>query len=269
MVRRRSGWSTIAMASDSSRSAHNSAHNNAAHNNSAHNKSAHNKSAHKSGHVRPSRRWGGFLAAAVRSPRDVGTLLPSGPELARRLAAVVPRTGTAGRPPVVVEVGAGDGAVTGEIAAQAGPEALVIAVEKDAALAARLRERQPGVHVATADAATLPDILAQHGVERADVIVSVLPWTLFGPEQQRSLLAVFAESLCADGVFTAAAYSSGYWAPASRRFRDELGRTFAEVLPTRTMLRHLPPAMTYVCRRPVRAGTTGADGSELSEGRSR
>jgi phosphatidylethanolamine/phosphatidyl-N-methylethanolamine N-methyltransferase len=55
-------------------------------------------------------------------------------------------------------------------------------------------------------------------------------------------------------VFTAAAYSLGYWTPAARRFRRELGRIFGEVLPTRTMWRHLPPAMTYVCRFPDRQG---------------
>jgi len=78
----------------------------------------------------------------------------------------------------------------------------------------------------------------------------VLPWALFGPQQQRELLAIFAGALRSDGVFTAAAYSLGYWTPAARRFRHELERFFGEVLPTRTMWRHLPPAMTYVCRRP-------------------
>ena len=126
----------------------------------------------------------------------------------------------------------------------------MIAIEKDAELAEGLRSRQLGVQVVTADAATLPAILATHGVDRADVIVSVLPWTLFGPRQQRELLAVFAAALRADGVFTAAAYSLGYWTSAARRFRGELERTFGEVLPTRTMWRHVPPAMTYVCRRP-------------------
>ncbi|MGH4010693.1 MAG: class I SAM-dependent methyltransferase [Pseudonocardiaceae bacterium] len=194
--------------------------------------------------------WGAFLAAAMRSPRDVGTLLPSGPELARRLAAVVPRTGPAGRPSVVVEVGAGAGAVTGAIAEQADQSAVVIAVEKDPELAEQLRSRDLGVRVVTADAATLPAILAAHGVDRADVIVSVLPWTLFGPRQQREFLTIFAAALQADGVFTAAAYSWGYWTPAARRFRRELEQAFGEVLPTRTMWRHVPPAMTYVCRRP-------------------
>jgi phosphatidylethanolamine/phosphatidyl-N-methylethanolamine N-methyltransferase len=204
--------------------------------------------------------WGTFLAAAIRSPREVGTLLPSGPELARRLAAVVPRVSPPGRPAVVVEVGAGAGAVTWAIAEQVDQDALVIAIEKDAGLAEGLRSRQLGVQVVTADAATLPAILAEHGVDRADVIISVLPWTLFGPHQQRELMAVFAAALHTDGVFTAAAYSLGYWTSAARRFRCELERTFGEVLPTRTMWRHLPPAMTYVCRRP--AGSRDQRGSE-------
>jgi phosphatidylethanolamine/phosphatidyl-N-methylethanolamine N-methyltransferase len=195
--------------------------------------------------------WGTFLAAAARSPRDVGTLLPSGPELAQRLAAVVAGAGRPGRPPVVVEIGAGGGAVTTAIVRAADPDAVVIAVEKDPGLADRLRSRQLGVRVVTADAATLPAILADHGVDCADVIVSVLPWSLFGPRQQREFLTIFAGALHPDGVFTAAAYSAGYWTAAARRFRIELERTFGEVLPTRTLWRHLPPAMTYVCRRPV------------------
>ncbi|MGB9280973.1 MAG: methyltransferase domain-containing protein [Pseudonocardiaceae bacterium] len=195
--------------------------------------------------------WGTFLAAAMRSPRDVGTLLPSGPELAQRLAAVVAGAGQAGRPTIVVEVGAGGGAVTAAIAREAHRDAVVIAVEKDPGLADRLRSRELGVRVVTADAATLPDILADHGVDRADVIVSVLPWSLFGPQQQREFLTIFAAALQPDGVFTAAAYSVGYWTAAARRFRSELERTFGEVLPTRTLWRHLPPAMTYVCRHPV------------------
>jgi phospholipid N-methyltransferase len=150
----------------------------------------------------------------------------------------------------VVEIGAGAGAVTTTIAQQVAAGTVVIAIEKDPELAEQLRARKLDVQVVTADAVTLPAILADHGVDSADVIVSVLPWSLFGPRQQREFLAIFAAALRADGVFTAAAYSWGYWTPAARRFRHELGRVFGEVLPTRTMWRHFPPAMTYVCRSP-------------------
>lgn len=191
-----------------------------------------------------------FLAAALRSPREVGTLLPSGPALARRLAAVVPRDVVGRRQPVVVELGAGTGAVTAEIARRAASGTVLIAVEKDVGMADQLRSHRLGAHVVTADALTLPGILADNGIERADAIVSVLPFTLLPPGRQRELLGVIRGALRSDGVFTAAAYSAGYWTPTARRFRDELARGFHEVVPTRSMWENLPPAMSYICRQP-------------------
>lgn len=192
---------------------------------------------------------GEFLAAALRSPREVGTLLPSGPALARRLAAVVPR-GADER--IVVELGAGTGAVTAEIARQAGPGVRLIAIERDGPMAQQLRERNLGAHVVAADALSLREILADQKLDRADVIISVLPWTLLPHARQRELLGVIRAALRPDGVFTAAAYAAGYWTPTARRFRGELHRSFHEVVPTRSMWSNVPPAMSYICRQPVR-----------------
>lgn len=193
--------------------------------------------------------WSAYVAAALRSPQGVGTVTPSSRALAVRLAAVVRRS--AG-PQVVVEVGAGAGEVTEAIAERAGRGATVIAIERDPELAGRLRARDLGVDVITADALTLPAILADRGLSEVDALVSVLPFTLLPHGQQRRFLDVFAAALRPDGVFTAAAYSSGYWTPTARRFRGELHRAFDEVVPTRTTWRNLPPAMTYLCRQPVR-----------------
>jgi len=194
-------------------------------------------------------RRGVYLAAALRAPREVGTVTPSGKALADRLAVVVPRRED--RPQVVVELGAGAGEVTEAIVRRAAPGTRVIAVEKDPELAGRLRDRGLAADVVTADALELPHLLAERGLERADVIVSVLPWTLLSPARQRQFLDVFTTVLSADGVFTAAAYSSGFWTPTARRFRAELCRAFHEVVPTRTLWPNLPPAMTYICRQPV------------------
>lgn len=193
--------------------------------------------------------WNAYLAAALRSPHGVGTVTPSSRALAARLAAVV--RCSAG-PQVVVEVGAGAGEVTEALVERAGRGATVIAIERDPELADRLRARDLGVDVVTADALTLPAVLADRGLSQVDALVSVLPFTLLPHGQQRRFLDVFAGALRPDGVFTAAAYSSGYWTPTARRFRGELHRAFGEVVPTRTTWRNVPPAMTYICRQPVR-----------------
>ncbi len=177
--------------------------------------------------------------------------MPSGQALARRLAAVVPRDAAGQRRPVVVELGAGTGAVTVELARRAGSGSTLIAIEKDPEMAGQLRSRDLGAEVVTADALTLPAILTDHGIERADAIVSVLPFTLLPHARQRELVEVIRAALRPDGVFTAAAYSAGYWTPTARRFRGELQRSFHEVVPTRSMWDNLPPAMTYICRQPA------------------
>lgn len=194
--------------------------------------------------------WRAYLAAARRSPLEVGTVTPSSRALAERLAAVVRCRGDG--PQVVVEVGAGAGEVTEAIVERAAPGTTVIAVEKDPELAERLRARGLAAEVVTADALTLPALLTERGLARVDVIVSVLPWTLLPPARQGEFLDVFHGALRPDGVFTAVAYSSGYWTPTARRFRTELHRRFHEVVPSRTTWRNLPPAMTYICRQPVR-----------------
>ncbi|MGH3625025.1 MAG: hypothetical protein ACRDQ5_25095, partial [Sciscionella sp.] len=71
------------------------------------------------------RRVASFASAGWRSPRSVGTILPSGPALARRLAAVIPSAGHVSTGPVVVEVGAGTGELTPTIVARAGEGARV------------------------------------------------------------------------------------------------------------------------------------------------
>ena len=198
---------------------------------------------------RRSEGWRAYLAAARRSPLEVGTVTASSRTLAKRLATVVRCQGNGAQ--VVVEVGAGAGEVTEAIVERAAPGTTVIAIEKDPELAERLRARGLAADVVTADALTLPALLTQRGLVQVDVIVSVLPWTLLPPARQREFLDVFHRVLHPDGVFTAVAYSSGYWTPTARRFRAELHRRFHEVVPSRTTWRNLPPAMTYICRQPV------------------
>ena len=130
------------------------------------------------------------------------------------------------------------------------PDARHFAVELDREMAAFLRRTHPGLEVIEGDAGKLGALLAEHGVERADAVVSGLPWSLFDEGTQASILAQVASLVGADGAFTTFAYRHGMVLSAARRFRRALHETFEEVVVTATVWRNLPPAFVYVCRRP-------------------
>jgi phospholipid N-methyltransferase len=187
-----------------------------------------------------------FLAAALRNPGKVGAVAPTSEAMAELLTRIVPRSGA----PVVVELGPGTGAVTGVIDDRLPPGARHVAVELDPAMAAFLQRSHPGLEVIEGDAVKLGALLAEHGVEHADAVVSGLPWSLFDHETQASILAQIADLVGSDGAFTTFAYRHGLVLSAARRFRRALHEKFEEVLVTGTVWRNLPPAFVYVCRRP-------------------
>jgi phospholipid N-methyltransferase len=196
-----------------------------------------------------------FLAAFLRSPATVGAMAPSSPQLAARLAAVVPRVGE----PVVVELGPGTGSVTTAIKYRLGGGGRHVAVEIDPVLANYLRAEHPGVEVLIGDAADLERLLAEHQVSAVDAVISGLPWSLIAAETQRAIIDATARSLGPEGCFTTFAYVHALSMIHARTFRALLGDVFGEVLTTRTVWWNLPPAVTYVCRKP-RALRPGADG---------
>jgi phospholipid N-methyltransferase len=187
-----------------------------------------------------------LLAAALRNPATVGAVAPSFSHLAIRLAAVVPRIGE----PVVVELGPGTGSVTAAIEHRLAGRGRHVVVEIDVVLAKYLRAEYPGVEVLVGDAAKLEQLLAECQVAAADAVVSGLPWSLIDVGAQSAIIDATARSLRPGGSFTTFAYVHALSTNRARQFRALLGEVFDEVLTTRTVWWNLPPAVTYVCRRP-------------------
>ncbi|MFB9248769.1 class I SAM-dependent methyltransferase [Sphaerisporangium melleum] len=182
----------------------------------------------------------------MRSPLTVGAVAPSGPALAAEVTAPVPRTGS----PVVVELGPGTGSFTAAIQRRLAGDGRHIALEINPRFAERLAGLHPKVDVVTADAADLGTVLAERGLEQADVVVSGLPWAAFAEGQERDVLSAVAAALPPDGVFTTFAYVHTRWAPPARRLLGSLRGRFDEVIISRTIWGNLPPALVYHCRRP-------------------
>jgi phosphatidylethanolamine/phosphatidyl-N-methylethanolamine N-methyltransferase len=187
-----------------------------------------------------------FFAAVLRNPGQVGAIAPTSGAMADLLTRIVPLTGA----PVVVELGPGTGAVTRVIDERLPREARHVAVELDPDMASFLARTHPGLEVIQGDAVRLGPLLAEHGVTKADAVVSGLPWALFDDALQRSVVAQIADVVGADGAFTTFAYRHGLLLSAARRFRRALHETFEEVVVSETVWHNVPPAFVYVCRRP-------------------
>ncbi|ANY08658.1 class I SAM-dependent methyltransferase [Pseudonocardia sp. HH130630-07] len=188
---------------------------------------------------------GAFLHEFLRDPLRTASFLPSSPALARAATAPVPHTGD----PVVVELGAGTGALTGVIADRLGGRGHHMAVELNPRLAGLLQRAHPDVDVVVADAARLPDLLAERNIGAADVVVSGLPWAAY-PARGPRLTDVIAGSLHPAGALTQFGYTCTRALPPARRLRNRLAEAFEEVVVGRSVLANLPPAFVLTARRP-------------------
>ncbi|MFE2944285.1 class I SAM-dependent methyltransferase [Streptomyces sp. NPDC059255] len=187
-----------------------------------------------------------FLGQWLRSPARIGSLAPSSPRLARAVSCSVPERGE----PVVVELGAGTGPFTAEIQRRLGGRGRHLAVEINPLLAELLRDRHPGAEVVGEDAVHLRRILDEHGITRADAVVSGLPWALFPATTQQQLLEAVTGTLGPSSAFTTFAYRHAVPLRSARRFRAMLADRFEEVVPGRTVWRNRPPAFVLHARRP-------------------
>lgn len=190
-----------------------------------------------------------FLTRALRNPSAVGAVAPSSPHLARDMAQVVPSSGR----PVVVEIGPGTGALSSAVAQRLPAGGRHLAIELDTGMADYLQRSQPSLEVVRGDAVHLRELLREAGVDSVDAVISGLPWAIFAPDAQREILREVGEILTPEGALTTFAYVHALGMSGARQFRGRLGRAFDEVVTTRTVWRNLPPARTYVCRRPTSA----------------
>ena len=186
-----------------------------------------------------------FVREFARDPVQLGAVAPSGPDLARLMV----ESADLGPGQVVVELGAGTGPMTAEILRQR-PEGPLVVLEPNPSLATVLRERFPGLHLEERYAQDLRAILTAMGHDRADRVVSSLPWAIWTEELQAEIFAAILDVLAPDGKMVTFAYVHALALPAAKRLRRALEARFSEVRTTRTAWRNLPPALVYVCSQP-------------------
>ncbi|MBV9548599.1 MAG: methyltransferase domain-containing protein [Alphaproteobacteria bacterium] len=150
-----------------------------------------------------------FLRALAARPKNVGAVAPSGPQLAKAMAAQI-RLDLVEKGGSVLELGPGTGAITGALVARVGAERLT-AVEYDGDFSAGLKARWPAMRVIEGDAFDLDRTLGHR--EPYAAIVSGLPLLNFPMEMRHRLLDGVAARLMPGASFIQ--FSYGLHAPVT------------------------------------------------------
>lgn len=142
-----------------------------------------------------------FLRGFLRNPAQVGSVIPSSPQLERRLVqcAQLQRART------VVELGPGTGGTTRALLAAMSPGAVLLGIELDGDFHQGLQRSitDPRLILELGSAEKLGDLLEEHGLPAPDAIVSGIPFSTMPPPVSRRIAECVARVLRPGGRFVA------------------------------------------------------------------
>jgi phospholipid N-methyltransferase len=146
----------------------------------------------------PSPRWQ-FLRGFLKNPVMVGSVIPSSRALIDKMLGPVDWENTR----VFVEYGPGVGTFTRPILERLGPEARLITIDTNADFTRYLRQSIPDERLipVTGSAADVEQILADHGSEYADYILSGLPFSTLPPGVGNAIAEATASVIRPGGAF--------------------------------------------------------------------
>jgi phospholipid N-methyltransferase len=182
-----------------------------------------------------------FGSALLSNAGSVGAAVPSSPALARRIAGFIPRPVDG----LVIELGAGTGAVTEGLLKDGIPANRLIPIELSEPMARHLRKQFTGVHVLCGDASKLRHLLARHLPHDAPPvahIVSSLPLRSLPVRVVARIAREIFHLLPPNGRLIQFTYSLG-----SARFRPL--NDFQRVASANVWM-NLPPARVDVYQKP-------------------
>jgi phospholipid N-methyltransferase len=159
-----------------------------------------------------------FAQNFFKHPRMLGSLIPSSRFLVNQLLKQIEWQ----RADLIVEYGPGVGTFTGEILERMHAGATLVVLEMNPDFVAYLREHftDPRLIVAEASAGDVETVLAAHGLERADYIISGIPFSTIAPEERASILEATRRALVPGGEFLVYQFSGRILPLLKVQFRD-------------------------------------------------
>jgi len=175
-----------------------------------------------------------FLRKFFENPAEVGSITPSSTYLTDKMLAPVAWNEARN----IVELGAGTGVFTQAIHKSVRRDCTVAVFEKEAEMRKQLAGRFPDFHLFE-NALDLRLSLDRIGMEKADAIVSGLPFANFYPLDREQIITQVKQCLKKDGMFITFQYSLQMKAMLESHFRQ----VTIQFVPL-----NIPPAFVYICQ---------------------
>jgi len=184
-----------------------------------------------------------FFREFIKNFQDTGSLVPSSPQLARKMVKVARVSEVKN----VLELGPGTGAFTKEIQRTLPKGANYLGIELNEAFVASLRTQFPDMHFEQAAVQEF-DYTPYMRDGGFDAIVSGLPWANLPEPVQTALLDQIFKVLKPGGIFATFVYAGIHLGPRGTKFRRLLTRKSRRLELTSTVWTNLPPAFIYVAQ---------------------
>jgi phospholipid N-methyltransferase len=174
----------------------------------------------------------------LRHPRMLGSIVPSSRFLVRRVLGPIEWD----RARVLVEYGPGVGTMTGRMLARMRADAMLVVLETNPAFVRYLRRvfPDPRLHVVEGSAASAPEVVRALGADRADYVVSGIPYSTIPPKVREQILRGTHDLLDPRGLFLVYQFTRAVL-PDLRRIFGPVEEAFEP--------RNVLPARLFHCRR--------------------
>ncbi len=174
-----------------------------------------------------------FLQGFLKSPKEVGSIIPSSRFLERRIV----RCADIGRSRLIVELGPGTGGTTRALLRAMQPEARLLAIEINPRFVNLLRRRgDPRLIVHHGSATEIRAALDEHNLGTPDVILSGIPFSTMTRQIGTEILRSVHDTLDPGGRFVA--YQV-------RDRVESLGRSVFGRARVQTEMFNVPPMRVY------------------------
>ncbi|HET6228732.1 MAG TPA: methyltransferase [Longimicrobiaceae bacterium] len=147
-----------------------------------------------------------FAHNFVKHPTMLGSAIPSSPFLIHHLMNQIDWK----QARVIVEYGPGVGTITGEILRRMRPDAHLVVLETNEDFVRFLSTsvRDPRLHVVHGSAADIEAVLERLKIDRADYIISGIPFSMMPEDVRAALVRATRDALRPNGAFLVYQFSS-------------------------------------------------------------